>query len=341
MHWSTDGASDLSKPPQPDRLGVLTGTALVMRSAQLVRIDQEALESLAATWATGPWPDSAGLDALHFADGTQRTANWVLLLDALNFCFWGEPGKPRWRVFWREQTLDGYYALAAALSRAVEEGRPVWDAGYLAELSSEELADIVRPILGSAPIPLFDARLANAREVGRVLCERYSGQFANVYDAAGGSAVQLVLLLARDFPSFADIARWDDHPVPFLKRAQICVADLHAAFGDKQWGAFDDLDALTAVADYKLPQLLRRVGALVYAPELAEQVDSYVPISAGSAPEIEIRAATIWAVELLRRALADRDVYRTASALDYRIWAESQMAAPDERPYHRTRTIFY
>jgi hypothetical protein len=98
---------------------------------------------------------------------------------------------------------------------------------------------------------------------------------------------------------------------------------------------------LTAFADYKLPQLLRYQGVMVYAPELAAQVDAYQEIAAGSAPEVEIRAATIWAVELIRRALAERNLIRSASELDYRLWSESQAPTPDMRPYHRTRTIYY
>jgi hypothetical protein len=80
---------------------------------------------------------------------------------------------------------------------------------------------------------------------------------------------------------------------------------------------------------------------LAYAPALAARVDAQESIPAGSDEEIEIRAATVWAVELLRRALAARGVVRPASGIDYRLWAESQHAVPDERPYHRTRTIYY
>ncbi len=69
---------------------------------------------------------------MHFSDGTERTANWMLLVDALNFCFWGEPGEARWSVEWRGNTWDGYYALAAALTRAMDEGVPLTDAAYLA-----------------------------------------------------------------------------------------------------------------------------------------------------------------------------------------------------------------
>jgi len=329
------------QPPAADRLGVLSGTARVLREAQLVRLDLAATERLAARWAAGPWPEDTGFAALHFFDGSERTANWLLLLDALNFCFWSLLGQPRWQVEWHGERLNGYNALAAALTRAMQEGRPLYDAAYLAALDAAELGEILRPAPGSPPIPLFDARLANARETGRVLLERYDGQFANAVLAAGRDAVALAQLLARDFPSFADIADWRGLPVPLLKRAQICVADLAISFNDQGWGELTALDELTAFADYKLPQLLRYEGVLIYAPALASQIDSYTLLPAGSPPEVEIRAATVWAVELLRRALAGRGVVRRASEIDYRLWAESQVALPDERPYHRTLTIFY
>ncbi len=327
--------------PVPDRLGVLTGTALVVREGERVTLSGPALAALAARWAGTPWPEQAGLDALHFQDGTWLTANWILLLDALNFCFWGEPGEPRWRVEWRGQTYDGYVALAAALSRALEESHPLWNATYLAELDAPTLGTILRPVPGAPPIPLFDERLANAREAGRVLLERYSGRFAGAVAAAGSDAVTLALLLAREFSSFDDVATWHGARVPFYKRAQICVADLAAAFHGRDVGAIQRLDGLTAFADYKLPQLLRWHGVLVYGAELAELVDAFQPIPAGSEAEVEIRAATVWAVELLRRQLTKHGIVRSASAIDYRLWSESQSLPGDLNPYHRTRTIYY
>jgi hypothetical protein len=320
---------------------VLSSTASVVREARLVRLDAERAEALVEAWCASPWPEQAGLDALHFTDGTERTVNWVLLLDALNFCFWGNPGGLRWRVEWRGEVLDGYAALAASLARAMEEGRPLWDAQYLADLDEHTLGEMLRPAPGCPPIPLFAERLANAREVGRVLLRHYDGQFARAVELAGGSAVTLALVLAREFPSFHDIAAWRGQEVCFYKRAQICVADLHTAFLGKRWGAFPDLDRLTAFADYKLPQLLRQRGVLVYAPKLAAQVDTYTALAAGSEAEVEIRAATVWTVELLRRFLAQRGIVRPASAIDFRLWAESQTLGPAVRPYHRTRTIYY
>jgi hypothetical protein len=333
--------AELLQPPADDRLGVLTGAAHVVREASLVHLDPDAIERLSLRWADEPWPENIAFPEMHYFDGTERTLNWLLLLDALNFCFWAFPNEARWRVEWRGEMLDGYNALAAALSRAMEDGLPLYDAAYIANLDEETLAATLRPAPDAAPIPLFTERLANAHEVGRVLLERYDGQFANALEAAGRDAASLALLLARDFLSFADVATWNGQPVPFLKRAQICVADIYTAFGGKGLGALTSLDQLTAFADYKLPQLLRYQGVMVYAPELAAQVDAYQEIAAGSEPEVEIRAATVWAVELLRRALTQHEIARSASEIDYRLWSESQASTPDMRPYHRTRTIYY
>jgi hypothetical protein len=299
------------------------------------------VSALAERWALQPWPEQPGLDALHFFDGTARTVNWVLVLDALNFCFWGEPGEKRWQIEWHGQVLDGYNALAAALSRAVERGWPIWEADYLAGMREDTLAEILAPVAGSPNIPLFEARLANLREVGQVLRDHYHGEFTSAVLRAGRSAVSLVLLLTRELASFRDTATWQGITVPFYKRAQICVADLHTAFAGRDWGAFDDLSQLTAFADYKVPQLLRRYGILGYSTELAERVDLRLPIPAGSLEEIEIRSATIWGVEWLRRELDGRGMSRPSSAIDYRLWSDSQGEAPDDRPYHRTRTIYY
>jgi hypothetical protein len=329
-------------PPRGDRLGALTATARVLRGARLVSLDLAAIERLARDWAANPWPASiATLATLHQPGSPERAPNWTLLLDALNFCFWGEPDRPRWRVEWRGDSHDGYDALAAALSRAVEDDLPVWDADWLADLEAETLEQVLRPGAGAPMIPLFAERLTNAREVGRILRDRYDGRFANVVEDAEYDAATLALALEREFSSFADVAMWEGQPVPFLKRAQICVADLRAIMGGVGVGAIRGMERLTAFADYKLPQLLRRFGALVYTPELAATVDSYTLIAAGSAPEVEIRAATLWAVELLRRALERHGAQRSAAEIDYRLWSASQTKTPDERPYHRTRTIYY
>ncbi len=327
-----------------DPLGVLSSTREVVEQGEYAWINTDKVEAVGRQWIEDEDGEASftpiWYDRYHFFDGTERTVNWLLVLDALNFCFWAEKNQPRWRITYQGETLNGYWAEAAALTRAVEEGIPLWDAEYLRNLSSEELAHIFRGTPESPTIPLFEQRLENAREVGRVLLERYDGQFARAIEQVQGSGAQLALLLAEHFSSFHDVAMYRKREVRFFKRAQICVADLHGAFGGKSWGTFTDLDQLTIFADYKVPQVLRHLGVLEYHPSLAERIDNQELIEAGSEEEVELRAAAIWAGELLRRELARAGHTVTAVKIDQRLWLLSQNL-PELRSYHRTRTIYY
>jgi hypothetical protein len=350
--------SDLRQSPfpldaleQPDASGVLTSTRAVVRQARSVSLDRTAIQQLARQLILPERAQASAKPALalpewptryHFFDGTQRTVNWMLLLDALNFCFWGEKDQARWQISYQGETLNGYWAEAAALRRAVEEGKPVWDAGYLSNIDRQELATLFRGLSADTPeIPLFEERLWIAREVGQVLLEQFEGQFSHLVDRVRQSGVKLALALAEYFSSFRDEATYNSQEVRFLKRAQICVADLYGAFDGQSWGAFTDLDQLTIFADYKLPQVLRHYGALVYTPALAEKVDHQEQLAPGSTEEVEIRAATIWACELLRREASRlSEQALTAAAIDQWLWHLGQ-DADHMLPYHRVRTIYY
>jgi len=102
-----------------------------------------------------------------------------------------------------------------------------------------------------------------------------------------------------------------------------------------------NLDKLTAFADYKIPQILRNMGIIEYTKELAERIDNYELIEKGSEEEIEIRAATIWATELIKQELQKKDRFITASHVDSMLWNRSQTKTKGEKPYHRTLTIAY
>jgi hypothetical protein len=101
------------------------------------------------------------------------------------------------------------------------------------------------------------------------------------------------------------------------------------------------MDKLTAFADYKLPQVLRHLGILRYSPELADKIEQRILIEAGSREEVEIRANTIWAVELMRQELEKMGKGLRAFEIDWILWNLGQDEAFKEKPYHRTVTIFY
>lgn len=322
----------------PDSLGVLRSTREVVEAARAVSIDLDAVERTATLLAESRLSPPEWEGSLHMRDGTWRTAAFVLVLDALNFCFWSQTPL-RWTIEYEGQSHDGYWALVAALRRALDAGLPLWDAEWLASASWAELAAIFTPSDPKGPpIPLLEARVANLREVGYGLQDL---PVEELIGRAGGSAPVLVEEIVRRFPSFDDVVVSGDRCIRFYKRAQILVADLHGAFSGEGLGAFHDLGALTAFADYKVPQVLRRFGVLRYDPELEAALQRYQLIPAGSEWEIEIRAATIWACELIRQALSETDQPLRAFEVDWALWLTGQSLPPGTEPYHRTLTTFY
>ncbi|HEX6493467.1 MAG TPA: queuosine salvage family protein [Candidatus Dormibacteraeota bacterium] len=296
--------------------------------ASQVRIDEVALSRLAGELPAGPAAVPAW-EQDHLASGdAEERAGWTLVLSALNFCFWED--EPRWRV----EGADGYMALAAALRRAHRDGVPVHRADHVASWSAGDLADVLRGDPGgpSGP-PLLAERHAVSVELAEWLVREHGGSALPPL-AGAGSAVGLARELAERLRGFRDVAGYRGEAVAFLKRAQIAAHDCGVALGDEAPAGLRDRAGLTAFADYKVPQVLRAAGVLVYRPDLAETVDRRVELAAGSEAEVEIRASTVVAVDRLAGLVG-----MEACAVDTLLWWRGQGLR--EPPYHRTRTLWY
>lgn len=316
---------------------VLEGARFVARHATMVRIHRTALKDAARAVLAYPRPDPWQAP-YHYAGPPAETLGYVFVLDAINFCFWPEPGEGRWTIRYRGEALSGYFALAAALKRALEQGIPITKARFLRDLSWNDFLTLLE---GEGRLPLMEERWLILRELGRALQDQWDGDASRLLDASNGSAVRFVGMVTRDFPSFRDAAPFKGRQVPFYKRAQILASDLHAALKGTGWGGFKDLHRLTAFADYKLPQVLRHLGVLEYEESLARKVDDQVPLPSGSREEVEIRAHTILAVEGLRREMALLGSSVPAVEIDAALWHMGQEDLFRLRPYHRTLSIYY
>jgi hypothetical protein len=319
----------------PDTLGVLESVEAAMPLCRHVRIDEARLAQVCA----GIQPDELTLPTWDFPvfirEDEDTLAGQILLFNAINFCYWGEP---RWEVEYTGEWWDGALAMLDAIRRAWAEGIPLLEGAYLARLSEAEFEHVLR---GRGRLQLMPERFAIWREVGEALSAEFGGRFTNLIAAADGDALSLVRLLVNRFPSFDDVRSLDGKTIRFYKRAQLAVAQLYEAFAGRSWGALAGTDLLTVFADYKLPQVLRRLGILVYDEDLAATVDGEILIPAGDRREVEIRAATVWSAELMRRALVPRMPHVTALHLDYWLWYAGRDQGPGVNPYHRTLTTAY
>lgn len=314
---------------------ILDGAEVVMKQAKSVSIDQMRLRAFAEQYQpvhSKHWLHDAPFDLASLS--VENIANFLLLFYSLIFCFWGDP---KWTIDYQGKKYDGSYGLLIALRRAYEENKPIFDWNYWQHISHEEFASI---LAGNVVIPLFVERLAIVHEIGTVTSKQYQGQAANLIKACGKDARKLLALLSDQYPSFRDISTYCGTAIPFYKRAQLFVIDIFHFFEGKDLGDLEHTDSITALADYKVPQILRHLGIIVYASDLAHKVDNKIELSYNSPAEVEIRAANVWSVELLRRIIVNRVPEVTSTAINDSLWLQSQVAK-DIQPYHRCRNIYY
>jgi hypothetical protein len=280
-------------------------SAQIAAAARSVRIDLEALESL----APGEPPQ---LDAQrHYLEGPEPdVAAYLLVLDTINF---GSGWFPTLR---KRAGSSGYFTVAWALADHWRAGAG-WTNAQLRVMRTEEIADTLGQPRDHELMALYAQAL---RELGRFLGDRHA---LDVVAEARGSAVRMAELLA------GGMTMWQD--VDFYKRAQIAPSDL-ALGGVAEFG---DLDALTIFADNLVPHVLRCEGVLVYEERLAAHIDAGRDLRPGP-QEREIRACAVHACAAIaqRTGMSERDV-------DNALWYRGQRPEYKARPRHRCRTIYY
>ncbi|MBI5398097.1 hypothetical protein HZB03_01415 [Candidatus Woesearchaeota archaeon] len=198
--------------------------------------------------------------------------------------------------------------------------------------------DVLR---ANVEIPLLDERLKVLNEVGSVLTRRYDADFGNFVECANGDALRLLNMIVTQFPSFNDVSMYIGKKVYFWKRAQLLVGDIFQAFDARGYGDLKNVGQLTTCADYKLPQVLRRLGILEYSKDLASRIDKKIAIPKDSEKEVEIRANTIWAVEFIKQKIQERIPDIDSLHVNDHLWLAGQVKSPNDKPYHLTRTTFY
>ncbi len=304
----------------------------ILPEMQHVAVDAAAVAATADRLAADPpgWPRwdfpafpeqaGPGTDAL------------VWLGNALNFCYWVEPGQRMWAVEQAGEVQDDAPGLLAALRLGMDAGLDLCDAAVL----DAEAPGIFQG--GQGTLPLVARRVEILREVAAVVAARFDGRLENAVAAAGVDAAGMAGFLAETFPSYRDGRELAGRELPLLKRAQLAAGMLHARRLALGAPGLHGVERLTAYADYMLPRVLRHLGVLVYSSDLARRVDALEPLAEAERAEAELRVATVGACELLVDAGRAAGADFCAAQLDYWLWREGFGV---DAPHHRTVTTDY
>ena len=316
-------------------------TAEVAEVAERVKINRAAISSLVRegklredcvrSLDLSKWDETDHLDPsqdAHLDDDTR--CQYLFAVDAINFCFWPDG------------ELE-YEHVAGGLKESVRRTGG-------ACVSSESLAKVTGPELRGwlswpRPLPQERERARLLNELGGALNAHFGGRASEMVRRAGGSASELVRLILAHLPGFRDACVYRGRQVFLYKRAQILVGDLYGSFRGQGLGAFRDVGKLTMFADYRVPVTLLELGVLEYDADLARRVRAREEIASGSEEEVEIRALTVHAVEVIleemREAFEDKALVPKSIELDWFLWREGENRREVSDPHHRALTVFY
>ena len=323
---------------------VLRSVRGVVDRSRHVRTSVEGIEQVASWMAFEEFAFPSGPVDGAFSDRNDpaEIIDVSFFYAVMNFAFTDFDSGVKFASDYGGRTWSDSEGMFACVNRALDEGVPLTDGAYLAEMDRAELGRVFR---GNIEIPMLDERVEILNAAGQALAERYGGRAHRfvadctpaMYDGGNGLLERLV----AEFPRFNDVSTHDGHEVQLHKLAQLWLWQLHMALAGGGSFSVADLDQMTAFADYIVPVALRLMGILSYSEELEAAINDGELVPADSPEEVEIRAHTLYATALLTDAInriRPPSPTLVVPQVDFRLWKAYHATF---WPHHLTRTIMY
>ena len=261
----------------------------------------------------------------------------TMLINTLNFVFTDFSTSVKYKI----ENLSDTDAMVYQIDKALLEGVPLTQGHYMRDM---DLQEFKRIFSGNIEMPMADEKVKILNNVGDTLVTKYGGDWINfiddgpkkLYDNGEG----LVERLIRDFKRFDDYSIFENEKVYFLKLAQLAFWGIHRELS-KSYFFIEDMENMTAFADYIIPVALESFGIVKYSSGLKEKIDSGILVDRDSIEEIEIRSTSIYVTAKLTELInkyKNEEEKIIIPQLDFKLWTDFHA---DERPHHLTKTIMY
>lgn len=261
----------------------------------------------------------------------------TMLINTLNFVFTDFSTSVKYKI----ENLSDTDAMVYQIDKALIEGAPLTQGHYMRDM---DLKKFKRIFTGNIEMPMADEKVEILNNVGDTLVTKYDGDWINfiddgpkkLYDNGEG----LVERLVRDFKRFDDHSIFENEKVYFLKLAQLAFWGIHRELS-KSYFFIEDMENMTAFADYIIPVALESFGIVKYSSGLKEKIDSGILVDRDSIEEIEIRSTSIYVTAKLTELInnyKNEEEKIIIPQLDFKLWTDFHA---DERPHHLTKTIMY
>ena len=313
---------------------VLSSVSKVIPQLSCLEIDIEKLHEVAVELSK----DSFSINYV----GNTNTApkeyiRKTMLINTLNFVFTDFMTSVKYKI----ENLSDTDAMVYQIDKALLEGIPLTQGRFMRDMNLEEFK---RLFTGNIEMPMADEKVKILNNVGDILVTKYGGDWINfiddgpkkLYDNGEG----LIERLVRDFKRFDDHSIFENEKIYFLKLAQLAFWGIHRELS-KKYFYIEDMENMTAFADYIIPVALESFGIVKYSSGLKEKIDSGILVDRDSIEEIEIRSTSIYVTAKLTELINNykkEEEKIIIPQLDFKLWTDFHA---DERPHHLTKTIMY
>lgn len=260
-----------------------------------------------------------------FSLGIEKVVNFLLIFEAIDYCFWGSP---KWQIDTSEGPKDGCDALMYALLRYVKKT----DNFDFSAISLDEFKGILK---GNVEVPFLHERYNAVKEISEVVNKKMQGNFYN-YIKKITLDKDLFNIIILSFPCFKDEREYQGKTIYFYKLAQLLTTDILIL--RKKLEKIDvNYSHLKGCADYKIPQTLRAMGITKYSKELAQIVDSKKLMAISSKYEVEIRSSQIAVISYIQSKLPNLN----AMDINNYFFGYAAKVKNMAKPYHLCANINY
>ena len=266
----------------------------------------------------------------------------TMLINTLNFAFTDFESQIKYALNVGNNTFSDTDAMVYQIDQAVEVGIDFYDGHYLRDITETTFKSIFR---ANIEMPMSKEKTDVLNQVGEILVQEYKGDWLNFVKSGPKKLYQngegLIERLVSQFERFKDTSIYSGEEVHFLKLAQLAFWGIHRELG--KYGDFyiEDMENMTAFADYIVPVALEKMKIITYSEKLKNKIEQGVLIESDSIEEIEIRAATLFVTaqlteEINKLKLDEEKII--IPQLDFKLWTDFHA---NKSPHHLTKTIMY
>ena len=257
---------------------------------------------------------------------------FAFLCESMNFCFWGNR---KWEISYNKKNYGGSEALFYAMLKALKSNPHFLDMKYLLHMTKQEFKQIIG--CNNQFPPMLNKRFQLLKETVRIIYNKKDKFFDELFSLR--SAQELLNYIVTNFKHFDDKSKFKGKTIHFNKRAILLTNDLFRLSKTIK-NNIQNIDSLTGGADYALPRLFEANGLLKYNNKLSNIVLKEKNIKHNSRMEVEIRANTLYVLELMKKILNEHNIDINSIELDNIIW-NTRNNGKNKIPPHHTKTIFY